>query len=532
MPTEDLAIVAGRSIIGFSNANQGTESTRAVDPSTGQELDPPIFSATSEEVEKAARLSEQAFLEYNQKSGKERARFLYEIADQIESLGDALTQRAMQETGLPEARIKGETARTTGQLRLFASVAEEGSWVQARIDTAIPDRQPLPKPDVRSMLRPLGPVVVFAASNFPLAFSTAGGDTASALAAGCPVIVKAHSSHPGTAEFIGQAVRAAAEKTGMPDGVFSLLFGGGRTVGSALVTHPAIKAVGFTGSTAGGTALMKLASERPEPIPVYAEMGSVNPVVLLPKALEENTDAIASGLHVSATMGVGQFCTNPGIVFVEKGETGDQFIQDFSDKMRDTADQVMLNASIRSAYAAGVEKLDANARVETLVTNSSDTSDSTCLGSTAVFAADAETFLEDDSLSEEIFGPGTTIIRWSEKSELLQLLEKLEGQLTGTTHATDGDLAAFPEVIAVLERKVGRIVYNGFPTGVEVCHSMVHGGPYPATSDGRSTSVGTHAINRFTRLIAYQASPQSRLPDELKDDNPLGIHRLVNGALE
>ena len=532
MPTEDLVIVTGRSIIGFSNANQGTDSTRAVDPSTGQELEPPIFSATSEEVEQAARLGEHAFLEYSQKSGKERARFLYEIADQIDNLGDVLTRRAMQETGLPEARIKGETARTTGQLRLFASLVEEGSWVQARIDTAISDRQPLPKPDVRSMQRPLGSVVVFAASNFPLAFSTAGGDTASALAAGCPVIVKAHSSHPGTAEYIGQAVRAAAEKTGMPDGVFSLLFGGGRTVGSALVSHPAVKAVGFTGSTAGGTALMKIASERLEPIPVYAEMGSVNPVVLLPKALEGNIDSIASGLHVSATMGVGQFCTKPGIILVEKGEIGDQFIQAFSDQMRGTSDQVMLNASIRTAYASGVEKLDANNRVETLVSGSSDSINPVCLGSTAVFTAEADTFLEDDSLSEEIFGPGTTIVRWSNKSELLLLLEKFEGQLTGTIHATDDDLADFSEVIAILERKVGRIVYNGFPTGVEVCHSMVHGGPFPATSDGRSTSVGTHAITRFTRLIAYQASPQNRLPDELKDDNPLGINRLVNGAQE
>lgn len=318
----------------------------------------------------------------------------------------------------------------------------------------------------------------------------------------------------------------------MPDGVFSLLFGGGRTVGSALVSHPAIKAVGFTGSTAGGTALMKLASERSEPIPVYAEMGSVNPVVLLPQALGANSVDIANGLHISATMGVGQFCTNPGIVLVEKSETGDQFVQVFSDKMRETADQVMLNASIRDAYAGGVAKLDANANVDTLVSGSSGSGDSTCLGSTAVFSADAPVFLEDDSLSEEIFGPGTTIIRWSDKPELLRILEKFEGQLTGTIHATDEDLANFSEAIAVLERKVGRIVYNGFPTGVEVCHSMVHGGPFPATSDGRSTSVGTHAISRFTRLIAYQSSPQNRLPDELKDGNPLGIHRLVDGAQE
>ena len=277
---------------------------------------------------------------------------------------------------------------------------------------------------------------------------------------------------------------------------------------------------------------MKIASERPEPIAVYAEMGSVNPVVLLPKALQGNIDSIASDLHVSATMGVGQFCTNPGIVLVEKGETGDQFVQAFSHQMRGTSDQVMLNASIRTAFASGIGKLDANELVETLVSGSSDSSNPACLGSTAVFTAEADTFLEDDSLREEIFGPGTTIVRWSNKSELLQLLEKFEGQLTGTIHGTDEDLAEFSDVIAILERKVGRIVYNGFPTGVEVCHSMVHGGPFPATSDGRSTSVGTHAITRFTRLIAYQASPQDRLPDELKDDNPLGIHRLVNGTQE
>lgn len=277
---------------------------------------------------------------------------------------------------------------------------------------------------------------------------------------------------------------------------------------------------------------MKLASERPEPIPVYAEMGSVNPVVMLPRALEANTDDIASGLHVSATMGVGQFCTNPGIVLVERSETGDQFVQAFTEKMRETADQVMLNASIREAYAEGVAKLHNNAQVETLVSRSPSSSKSACLGSTAVFSAEAQAFLEDDSLSEEIFGPGTTLIRWSDKFELLRLLEKFEGQLTGTIHGTDEDLANFPEAIAILERKVGRIVYNGFPTGVEVCHSMVHGGPFPATSDGRSTSVGTHAITRFARLIAYQASPQDRLPDELKDTNPLGIHRLVNGAQE
>ncbi len=529
MPVDEAIQIKGNSIIGFSDASEGTESVKAVDPSTGNEIEPPFVSATSNEVEKAADLAHTAFLVYSKKSGVERAAFLNEIATQIEALGDTLTQRAMQETGLPEARIKGETGRTTGQLRLFATVAEEGSWAQARIDTAIPDRAPLPKPDIRSIQRPIGPVVVFAASNFPLAFSTAGGDTASALAAGCPVIVKAHSSHPGTAELIARAVQKAAQKTGMPGGVFSLLFGGGRSVGSALVSHPAIKAVGFTGSTAGGTALMKVASERSEPIPVYAEMGSVNPVILLPNAISSQSENIANGLHISATMGVGQFCTNPGVVFVKQGPEGDAFIKTFVQKMKETAAQVMLNATIRSAYCEGVNHLKNNSRVKTHVANVEQQSNGACLGATAVFEADGATFLEDESLSHEIFVPGTTLIRWSNKEELLKLLESFTGQLTGTLHATEEEFSEYSEVISILERKVGRIVYNAFPTGVEVCHSMVHGGPFPATSDGRSTSVGTHAITRFTRLIAYQDSPQFLLPDELKDGNPLGISRLEDG---
>ncbi len=532
MPVDEAIQIKGNSILGFSEAAGGTESVKAIDPSTGNEIEPPFISATSAEVEIAATLAQTAFISYSKKSGAQRAEFLNEIATQIEALGDTLTQRAMQETGLPEARIKGETGRTTGQLRLFASVAGEGSWAQPRIDTAIPDRAPLPKPDIRSMQRPVGPVVVFAASNFPLAFSTAGGDTASALAAGCPVIVKAHSSHSGTAELVARAIQRAAQQTGMPNGVFSLLFGGGRTVGSALVSHPAIKAVGFTGSTAGGTALMKVASERSEPIPVYAEMGSVNPVILLPQALANSADSIASGLHVSATMGVGQFCTNPGIVFIKKGSEGDAFIEIFVEKMKETAAQVMLNATIRNAYYDGVNHLKSNSRVTTHVANAEKGSDGACLGTTAAFEADGSTFLDDESLSHEIFGPGTTLIRWTDKSELICLLENFVGQLTGTLHATDEDISEYSEVVSILERKVGRIVYNSFPTGVEVCHSMVHGGPFPATSDGRSTSVGTHAITRFTRLIAYQDSPQSLLPDELKDGNPLGLSRLEDGAFQ
>ncbi len=529
MPTDIPTSLLGRSLIGFKEGSDTPDPKRAIDPSNGNEIEPPFFNASSEEVESAATLAKNAFQSYSGKSGAERAEFLEAIANEIEALGETLTQRAMQETGLPEGRIIGETGRTTGQLRLFAQVARDGSWSQPRIDTAIPDREPLPKPDVRSMLRPVGPVVVFAASNFPLAFSTAGGDTASALAAGCPVIVKAHSSHPGTAELVARAIQSAARATSMPEGVFSLLFGGGRSVGSALVTHPAVKAVGFTGSTAGGTALMKLAAERKEPIPVYAEMGSVNPVVLLPGAIADRGESIAAGLHVSATLGVGQFCTNPGVALVKKDDAGDAFVASFVEKMKATASQVMLNATIQSAYSDGVQRMDSSQGVRTLVSNTVNDGSSGCLGSAAVFETDASAFLADATLSEELFGPGTTIVRWSETSELLAVLESFEGQLTGTLHGTEDDFAQYGDALPILERKVGRIVYNAFPTGVEVCPSMVHGGPYPATSDGRSTSVGTHAITRFARLIAYQDSPQNLLPPELRDDNPTGVTRLENG---
>lgn len=519
--------INGLSLIGSSTGALGDSSFNAIDPSTANEIEPPFYAASADETNRAADLAHNAFLHYSRKTGAERADFLRAIADQIEALGDTLTQRAMAETGLPEGRIQGETGRTTGQLRLFATVAEEGSWVEARIDTALPDRQPIPKPDIRSMKRPSGPVAVFAASNFPLAFSVAGGDTASALASGCPVIVKAHSSHPGTSELVGQAILAAIAETGMPEGTFSLLHGSGRVVGSALVTHPAIQAVGFTGSTAGGTALMKLASSRPQPIPVYAEMGSVNPVFILPGAAASNGPGLASGLQVSATMGVGQFCTNPGVVLVESSKTGNAIVSSFTEEMSKAPSAIMLNPSIHSAYTGGVASRSGNEKVNTLVVNDDDGVG--CPGVAAVFEVSADTFLEDESLSEEIFGPETTLVRWNTKEDLLAVAEELDGQLTATIHGTEQDLENYADLVAILERKVGRIVYNGFPTGVEVCPSMVHGGPFPATSDGRSTSVGTHAIERFIRLVAYQSSPQSLLPDELKDGNPSGIMRMVNG---
>lgn len=519
--------INGLSLIGFSTGAQGNSSFKAIDPSTSEEIEPSFYAATAEETNRAADLAEVAFLKYSRRSGSERATFLRAIADQIESLGSALTQRAMLETGLPEGRIQGETARTTGQLRLFASLAEEGSWVQARLDSAQPDRQPIPKPDIRSMKRPLGPVAVFAASNFPLAFSVAGGDTASALAAGCPVIVKAHSSHPGTSELVAQAILAAVKATGMPEGTFGLLHGSGRVVGSALVTHPAVQAVGFTGSTSGGVALMKLASNRPQPIPVFAEMGSVNPVFILPEAAAANCAGLAGGLQVSATMGVGQFCTKPGVVLVETSDSGNDLVGAIAEEMSKAPPAIMLNPSIHSAYTSGVSDRIGKKKVKTLVANKTDGSG--CPGAAAVFEVSADTFLEDESLREEIFGPETTLVRWKNKSDLMAVAEELDGQLTATVHGTEADLEVYADLIAILERKVGRIVYNGFPTGVEVCPSMVHGGPFPATSDGKSTSVGTFAIERFIRLVAYQNSPQSLLPDELKNGNPLGIWRLVDG---
>ena len=389
-------LINGLSLIGSSTGAQTDSSFKAIDPSTAQEIEPSFYAATADETNRAADLAQSAFLKYSRTSGAERAAFLLAIADQIEALGDTLTQRAMIETGLPEGRIKGETGRTTGQLRLFATVAEEGSWVEARIDTAEPNRQPLPKPDIRSMKRHLGPVAVFAASNFPLAFSVAGGDTASALAAGCPVIVKAHSSHPGTSELVGQAILAAIKETGMPTGTFSLLHGSGRVVGAALVTHPSIQAVGFTGSTAGGLALMKLASERPQPIQVFAEMGSVNPLFILPGAAAKNAEGLAMGLQVSVTMGVGQFCTNPGIALVESSDSGDEVVDAFVGHMSKAPNATMLNPSIHKAYTSGVSERSENAKVKTLVANLGDSSG--CPGAAAVFEVTAYTFLEDESL--------------------------------------------------------------------------------------------------------------------------------------
>jgi alpha-ketoglutaric semialdehyde dehydrogenase len=521
--------LTGTSIIGF---RRGATNDRATllgfNPATGENLPPVYHSASAAEVDEAAKLAHVAFAPYSQTTGTERARFLRRIAENIEALGDALITRATSETGLPEGRIRAETGRTCNQLRLFAELVEEGSWVDARIDHGDPDRKPLPKPDVRSMLRPLGPVVVFGASNFPLAFSVAGGDTASALAAGNPVIVKAHHAHPGTSELVGLAVSDAVRSCELPEGVFSLIYGSGNEVGVALVKHPLIKAGGFTGSRAAGRALFDAASTRPEPIPFYAEMSSVNPVVILPGALRQRAEQIAAGLHGSVTLGGGQFCTNPGLIFLEDNKESDAFVTRLGELMTSTAEQTMLTPAISASYRTGVSSRMNHAAVQLV---SAEEQRGSCGATAALFRTSAAQFLKNPELSEEVFGPSTLVITYTDQHQLLELANSLEGQLTATIHGSEEDLRDHADLLRLLETKAGRLIFNGFPTGVEVCHAMVHGGSYPATSDGRSTSVGTRAIFRFVRQVCFQDFPNSALPAELKEENPFRIWRMVDGEI-
>jgi len=524
-----LSRLSGRSLIGFREGTGSGASLHATNPTTGQQLEPGFVPATTEEVDRAVQLAAEAFKGYSRTTGQERGAFLKKIAEKIESIAGEIVERAALETALPVARLQGETARTCHQLRLFAKVAEEGSWVNARIDHADPERKPLPKPDIRSFMRPLGPVVVFGASNFPLAFSVAGGDTASALAGGNTVIVKAHAAHPGTSELVGRALQESVRECGLPEGVFSLLFGHGSQVGTALMKHPLVRAGGFTGSRTAGRILMDVAASRPEPIPFYAEMSSTNPVFVLPGALKERTDAIASGLHASFTLGAGQFCTKPGMVFVGAGADSDKFASKLAELVSGSSHFHLLTQAIHSSYDAAIAKRKSEPTVTMLAEKEPSGAPGFC-AYPAVFATDAESFLRSE-LDAEIFGPTTLLVRHSSRDQILEIARSLEGHLTATIHGTEGDLRDFADLIAVLETKVGRLIFNGFPTGVEVTHAMVHGGPYPSTSDGRSTSVGTQAIFRFTRLVCYQGFPDSALPDDLKESNPLGIWRMVDGSI-
>jgi len=520
----------GKSLIAGEAGQTGGTIFRARNPATDQDLTPDFHEASNAEVERALQAAGAAFDVYRTRSAEDRAKFLDTIATEIEALGDELIQRANAETGLPVARIQGERARTCGQLRLFAQVVREGSWVDARIDPALPDRQPLPRPDLRRMLIPLGPVVVFGSSNFPLAFSVAGGDTASAFAAGCSVVVKAHRAHAGTAELVGFAITRAAKACGLPAGIFSLIHGGGSTVGISMVKHPVVSAVGFTGSHTAGRALFDAAAARPHPIPVFAEMSSINPVFLLPGALKERGAAIAQGLQGSFTLGVGQFCTKPGLVFALRGPDADTFIASLTTAVQGAACATMLTAGIKKAFQENRDKIVGSSGVKVIATAQAAPSANKTEGQPSVGLTTATEFIKNHVLSTEAFGPFTLVVLAESKDELAACVRALEGQLTATIHGNADDLANAKPLLNELERKAGRVLVNGYPTGVEVCPAMTHGGPYPATSDVRFTSVGTAAMFRFARPVTYQSVPDALLPDELKNANPRKILRLVNNS--
>jgi NADP-dependent aldehyde dehydrogenase len=519
--------LTGKNMIGSELSGRG-QLFYAENPSTKEKLLPVFFEADKQEIDAAINKASEAFQTYRTKTGIEKAHFLEAISEEILALGDILIVRCMEETGLPETRLIAERARTIGQLKLFAQVVSEGSWVDARIDTSEAERKPLPKPDVRSMLKPIGPIGIFGASNFPLAFSVAGGDTVSALAAGCTVVVKAHPAHPGTCELVGNAILRAAAKTGMPAGIFSMLHGRSAEVGQTMVKNLFIKAIGFTGSFTGGKALFDAANRREQPIPVYAEMGSANPVFILPEALRERNDQLAKDLAVSVTQGVGQFCTNPGLVLVEESSDQRRFRSLLFSIISETPSGVMLTKSISNNFYNGVEKLKKVQGVE--MASMGKQTGNGYRGTALILETSASIFLSAHTLEEEVFGPSTLLVNAASKQELLAAAEKLSGHLTATVHGTEKDLIDYRALLGILEQKVGRLIINGFPTGVEVCHSMVHGGPFPATTDSRTSSVGTRAILRFARPVCYQNFPQGLLPDELKDSNPMGILRLLNGS--
>ncbi len=517
--------VTGELLIGRS-ARRGTNGeVFGFDAASGEKLQPAFGGATLDDLEEAAALASAAFRPYRETSLEVRAKFLETIAQNILDIGDELIERCILESGLPRARLEGERGRTVGQLRLFANVVRDGGFIGARIDPAMPDRKPLPRPDIRLRQIGVGPVAVFGASNFPLAFSVAGGDTASALAAGCPVIVKAHPAHPGTSELVGRAVQRAGTECELPEGVFSMLFDSGLSIAQGLVADHRIKAVGFTGSRAAGTALMKIAASRPEPIPVYAEMSSINPVLLFPGALAARGEAIGKAFVGALTLGAGQFCTNPGLVLAVESYGLKGFIEGAKEALAAAPAATMLTPGIHKAYCAGVARLKSHSQVQML---GEGVVGERFQGQAALFGTTAEDFLKHTELQEEIFGSSSLIVRCEDEDALVKVVEALEGQLTIALHleASDHDIA---RRFMHLEEKAGRVLVNGFGTGVEVGHAMVHGGPYPATSDGRTTSVGSLAITRFLRPVSYQDVPGGLLPPALGDENPLGIPRQMDG---
>lgn len=518
--------ITGGQWIGFSESAAGSNSFKSSNPQKGTENPWTFLEATEAEVNQALQAARAASEPFARLGGARRAQFLRAIATELEGSADGIVTAYTAESGLPEGRARGELGRTMGQLRAFADLAEEGSWMHARIDTAQPDRQPLPKPDLRKCLQPLGPVVVFGASNFPLAFSTAGGDTASALAAGCPVVVKGHPMHPATGELVARCIVQAARETGMPDGVFSHLQGVSHQLGERLVTHRHTTAVGFTGSQQGGLALARLGQQRPVPIPVFAEMGSINPVVLLPSALKTGS-GWAGAYAQSVTLGTGQFCTNPGLLLAVQSPALDTFIKDLAEAMAGIPASCMLHAQIADRYRAARKQLLAQPGV-VLVTPEDEPAGPNRVPATVARVSGAD-FGSNRRLQEEVFGPFTLVVGCGDRAEMEALLSGLDGQLTAALIGDATELSGAETLVSLLSEKAGRVLFNGVPTGVEVCPSMQHGGPFPATTDARFTSVGTDAILRWARPVAYQNCPEALLPEALRDANPLGIQRLVNG---
>jgi alpha-ketoglutaric semialdehyde dehydrogenase len=521
-----VSIIAGKPVTG----NHGVST--AVNPATNENLEPGYTLIDKEQLKEATRAAKEAFPSYSATDLDKRAAFLETAADNLDALGETLTERYMLESGLPRARAEGERGRTVNQLRMFAGVVRQGDFIGARVDPALPDRTP-PRVDIRQRKVPLGPVAVFGASNFPLAFSTAGGDTASALAAGCPVVFKAHNAHPGVSELVGRAISDAVAEHGLHPGVFSLIYGPGRIVGQALVSDEAIRAVGFTGSRQGGLALVDTAQKRPVPIPVYAEMSSTNPVFMLPGALKQDVDALAEGYIASVTGSSGQLCTQPGHVFVPTTEDGDRFVEAVNRAVQKAEGQTMLTPGIADAWHAGTSQLSEQGDMNTLGQGEAGQTENA--PAPVVYETDLASFVKNPDMQIEVFGAASVVIRYGDFGELVDSIAQLEGQLT-TTLQMDvedaGDLKAAADLLPALESLAGRILVNGWPTGVEVGHAMVHGGPYPATSDPRTTSVGSMAIERFLRPVAYQNLPEALLPDALKEANPWSLTRRVDGKTQ
>lgn len=522
-------MIDGALLIGGDTRQAETRFT-AVNPATGETLTPDFSSAGADAVAEACALADAAFPAFAATDPETRAAFLERIADNIVGLGDDLIVRAMAESGLPRMRLEGERGRTVGQLKLFAGVVRQGDFLDATIDPAMPDRAPLPRPDLRRVNVAIGPVAVFGASNFPLAFSVAGGDTASAFAAGCPVVVKGHPAHPGTGELVARAIAQAVKDSGLPAGVFSYLPGETNELGAALVRDPRIQAVGFTGSRGGGLALVRIAAEREEPIPVYAEMSSINPVVLFPAALAARGEALGKEFVASLTMGAGQFCTNPGLVLAIDGPDLDAFIASAATAMTDAAPATMLTPGIHASFEQGVDALAGHDAVKTVARGKVGDGVNQAVG--AIFDTTAEAFLADRALSHEVFGSSSVVVRCRDMAEIARVIAGLEGQLTATLQMDAADEADAARLVPVIARRVGRILANGWPTGVEVAPAMVHGGPFPATSDGRTTSVGTLAIARYLRPVCFQNLSGALLPKALDDANPWGIARRLDGKRE